>query len=64
MQDEVKLETTQRLPLQAVPVMRAMVDSAIASEAGLEPCDNDHNLFVFGRGCCKSTSTTGSATGQ
>jgi hypothetical protein len=59
MQDEMKLEVTPRLPLQAGPVFRAVVNSAIAGKAGVEPCDNDHNLFVFGCGCGKSTSATG-----
>jgi hypothetical protein len=48
MNDEVKLEMTQRLPLQAPPVMRTVVDSAPAGDGGVEPCDNDHNLFVYG----------------
>jgi len=43
MQDEVKSETTQRLPLQAAPVMRAVVNSAISGDAGVEACDNNNN---------------------
>jgi len=46
MQDEVKSETTQRLPLQAAPVMRTVVNSAISGDAGVEACDMDHiNIF-------------------
>ena len=46
MQNEVKSEATQRLPLQAVPVMRVVVNSAISSDAGGQACDMDHiNIF-------------------
>lgn len=48
MPDEVKLESTQRLPLQVAPVLRTVVDSALTGDRGVEPCDNDHNLFVYG----------------
>jgi len=43
MQNEVKTETTQRLPLQAEPVMRTVVNSAISGDLGAEACDNNNN---------------------
>jgi len=43
MQTEVQLETTQRLPLQAAPVMRTVVDSAVSGAAGVVACDNNNN---------------------
>jgi hypothetical protein len=43
MQNEVKSETTQRLPLQTAPVMRTIVNSAISVDAGMEACDNNNN---------------------
>lgn len=57
MQSETALETTQRLPLQTAPVVRSVVASATAGDTGVELCDNDHNLFVYGPGCgCKSST--------
>ena len=39
MEDGVKLEITQRLPLQVAPVVRKMVDSAVTQkEGGVEAC--------------------------
>jgi hypothetical protein len=43
MQNESELETTQRLPQQAPPVTRTVVNSAIAGHAGVEACDNNNN---------------------
>jgi len=46
MQNGEQSETTQRLPSQAAPVMRTVVNSAISSDAGAETCDMDHiNIF-------------------
>jgi hypothetical protein len=46
MKNEVQPETIQRLPLQAAPVMRAVVNSVISGDAGVEACDMDHiNIF-------------------
>jgi hypothetical protein len=42
-ENEVKVETAQRFPLQAAPVLRRVVDSAISGGAGVEASDNDHN---------------------
>jgi len=42
-ENEVKVETAQRFPLQAAPVLRRVVNSAISGGAGVEACDNDHN---------------------
>jgi hypothetical protein len=43
MKNEVEWETTQRLPLQAAPVVRSVVGSAISADAGVEACDNNNN---------------------
>jgi hypothetical protein len=43
MQNDMQPETTQRLPLQAAPVMRTMVNSAISGDVGVEACDNNNN---------------------
>jgi hypothetical protein len=43
MRIEEALETTQRLPLQAAPVKRTVVNSTISFGAGVEASDNDHN---------------------
>jgi hypothetical protein len=43
MKNGVGLELDQRLPLQAAPVMRTVVNSALSSDVGLEASDNDHN---------------------
>ena len=43
MQNEVKSETTQRLPSQAEPVMCAVVSYPISGNAGAEACDNNNN---------------------
>jgi len=43
MHNEVKSETTQRLPLQAAPVVRSVVNSPIFGDAGIEACDNNNN---------------------
>jgi hypothetical protein len=47
-----KLATAQHLPLQAAPVMRTVVNSAISGDAGIEACDNDHNCFVTALASC------------
>jgi len=43
MQTEVQSETTQHLPLQAAPVKRTVVNSAISGDAGVDACDNNNN---------------------
>ena len=43
MQNEVKPETTQRVPLQAAPVTRIVVNSAISGDSGMVACDNNNN---------------------
>jgi hypothetical protein len=43
MENELNSETTQRLPLQAAPVVRTVVGSAISADAGVEACDNNNN---------------------
>ena len=43
MENEVKVETTQRLPQQVAPVTRTVVNSAISGDAGVEACDNNNN---------------------
>ena len=58
MEGEAALELVQRLPLQAAPVARTVIYSATSGEAGVEACDNDHNLFVYGPGCCGGKSST------
>jgi hypothetical protein len=46
MENELKLETTQRLPVQAAPVVRTSVGSGISGDTGLEASDMDHiNIF-------------------
>jgi hypothetical protein len=47
-QIELNPENTQRLPLQAGPVMRTVVNSAISSDAGVEASDyNDPSYFFL-----------------
>jgi hypothetical protein len=43
MKSEARIETTQRLPLQAAPVRRQVVNSPVAADSGVEASDNDHN---------------------
>jgi hypothetical protein len=43
MQSEMELGVDQRLPLQAAPVMRTVVNSAVSGDVGVEASDNDHN---------------------
>lgn len=46
--NELKPENTQRLPLQAGPVMRTVVNSAISSDTGMEASDyNDPSYFFL-----------------
>jgi hypothetical protein len=40
-------ETTQHLPLQAAPVMRTVVNSAILSDAGVEASDYNDPVYFF-----------------
>jgi hypothetical protein len=47
-QNEAKLEITQRLPLQAAPIMRTVVNSAISGNMGVEASDyNDPSYFFL-----------------
>jgi hypothetical protein len=47
-QNAVTPETAQHLPLQAAPVMRTVVNSAISSDAGVEASDyNDPSYFFL-----------------
>lgn len=47
-QNKISPENAQRLPLQAGPVMRAVVNSAISSDAGVEASDyNDPSYFFL-----------------
>lgn len=50
MEDQSNPETTERLPVQAEPVIRTVVDSALSGDGGLEPCDNEHTYFLYGLG--------------
>ncbi|MGH9445973.1 MAG: hypothetical protein ACRD3O_09620 [Terriglobia bacterium] len=50
MQNEQKTVTpdaTQQLPLQAAPVMRTVVNSAISSEGGVEASDYNDPVYFF-----------------
>jgi hypothetical protein len=58
-QDEANLAATQRLPPQAGPVMRTVVDSAVAGNEGVVPCDNEHTYFLYGLGFGRGKSMTG-----
>jgi len=46
-QNETKLENTQRLPLQAAPIMRAVVNSALSSDTGVEASDYNDPVYFF-----------------
>lgn len=49
MKDEKEIPIPEHMPLQAPPVDRTLMGSAAADDAnGLQPCDNDHNFFVYG----------------
>jgi hypothetical protein len=55
MRNEAEPEVTQRLPLQAAPVARTVVNSAISSDREVQACDMDHiNIYSLktGCGCC------------
>jgi hypothetical protein len=45
--NETRLEDTQRLPLQAAPVMRTVVNSAISGNLGVEPSDYNDPVYFF-----------------
>jgi hypothetical protein len=42
-QDETKSETALRLPLQAAPVMRTIVSSAVSGGPDVQASDNNNN---------------------
>jgi hypothetical protein len=46
-QGTVTLGARQRLPLQAAPIMRGLVSSAISSDAGVEASDYNDPVYFF-----------------
>lgn len=46
-QNAVIPETTRHLPLQAAPVIRAVVNSAISGDAGVEASDYNDPVYFF-----------------
>lgn len=46
-QSEVKSKAAERFPLQAAPVMRTLVNSAISGDAGVETCDYNDPVNFF-----------------
>jgi hypothetical protein len=46
-QDAMRLGTRQRLPLQAAPITRGVVSSAISSDAGAEASDYNDPAYFF-----------------
>lgn len=43
MDADLSLDITTRIPQQAPPVTRTVVNATIAGDAGIEASDNDHN---------------------
>lgn len=46
-QNEAMPETIRRFPVQAAPVMRTLVSSAVSGDAGVDACDYNDPTYFF-----------------